>query len=258
MGKRRSQTGAAVLVILTCVFWATACQTDPLGTSSGPGIDSPVETGNSQIVAGRTKVALIGALAPGSEYAARVSKCRWRQTDGTGVEIADPTSMITSFIAPALAQGRESLTFELEVVAGDALFTAAHEVIVLAAADHGLVDPEDRPADIVSHTSDSSVDPGGGDGAPAAVGFTIETDDELTVFVDDFVQLEAWTSTLAPAKRVQWRQIAGNLVELFDADTLTPSFYAPPSRATLLFRVTGYTEDAIRAADVTVHVQPRG
>ncbi len=255
MGSRRSRGSAWVLLFLAPTLSITACQTDPLGAVSDRDSDGAVDTGNDQIVAGSSKVALIGAFSSDGDQAGQSVEYRWRQISGTPVEIADATSSITSFIAPAITEAPEMLTFELEVTVNDSSFAASHEVTVLVASEQGMDGSQIQPSTDVSPVSIEAID-NGLDSPPRGSGFTVETDGDMTVVAGDFARLEARMSSPQAAWRVQWRQIGGNPVELFDPDALTASFFAPPGRATLLFRVTGYMDDAVRSADVTVHVGP--
>ena len=89
-------------------------------------------------------------------------------------------------------------------------------------------------------------------GRAAAVARPARTE-QVAAIVGQEVTLEARLSSAQPTWEVLWRQIGGNPVELLDDLTLSPSFIAPPVPTTLIFRVTGYSGDAVRSADLTVH-----
>ena len=253
MGIRRKQRLLWAHLLAASALATVGCQTESMFSGPGTVSDAALDTGSDQIVASNTKVALIGAWSPDADSSMQTGEFRWRQTSGPPVEIADPNSPITSFIAPDISGDPTLLSFELAVDVGGSTTAATHEVVVLAASVPTAGEGQSASPGFVSPLT---LTPGysGDDAPPTTQALTVETDGELTAMVGEEVTLAARLSSTQPLWEVLWRQIGGNPVELFEAQTLTPSFVAPLVPTTLLFRVTGYSGDVVRSADLTVHL----
>jgi hypothetical protein len=131
----------------TCLVTVSWVNTPPVA-DAGP---------DQQVNAGE-EVFLDGSMSTDKDGDSIVSY-RWRQSDGTPVELSDATAQSPSFIAPETVVDEEQLTFELTVTdSGQMIDKDSCSVVVLPSGDTPPVLMIDEPANDTITTKDLRID----------------------------------------------------------------------------------------------------
>lgn len=210
--------------------------TDPAGLAAtartlvnvtNQGVPPVADAGADQSVAERTQVTLDGRRSTDPDGSPL--SIVWRQIDGPAVALSDTTILQPTFTAPEVTPAGAVLTFALRVTDVDNLVSTDQTVVQ-------ITDVNRRP---VANA-----------GPPQSV------QEGATVFLDGSGSADPEETSLT----FRWRQVAGALVTLNNANTARPTFSAPavdPPGVTLLFELVVRDGDGLTSepAQVMVTVQ---
>ncbi|MDM8523743.1 PKD domain-containing protein [Desulfococcaceae bacterium HSG8] len=195
----------------TCAVYITGENNPP---SADAGADQTAEEGKT------VSLDASGSYDPDGE----ILSFAWEQTEGSEVNLSDPSASQPSFTAPEVSPNGETLTFRVTVTDNDGLQSSDTCAVYITgennppSADAGA-DQTDEEGKTVSLDASGSYDPDG----------------EILSFA--------------------WEQTEGSEVNLSDPSASQPSFTVPevsPNGETLTFRVTVTDNDGLQSSDICV------